>query len=102
ISQSEIFDPLRVLAQEWTASMKQYGPGVLNLKLEQLLGTPVQAAAFAKLVQELLTKTAQYEEKLPASLLNQRISVPGVTFYDYDVLLLKDALERLRTLVFGK
>jgi len=98
ISESAAFEELRPLALEWERAIKEYGPGVLDLKLEHGLETPNQQRVFGDLMEEILSRCVEYKSRIPASTLNERISAPGVTFFDYDVAAVTAALEKLRHL----
>jgi hypothetical protein len=92
------------LARDWRLSLQQYGPGVIDLKIEELLQTPAQRQDFSELLDTILQNFAQYPSTIPASLLNERTAVfiMGVTFCDYKGSLLGDAVKKLQMLLAGQ
>jgi len=99
ISELPEVESLRPLAEEWQSVLHQYGPGLVDLKVDRLLVTPEQERDFTTLLETILAEAAQYHDTIPASFLNNQASIPGVTFHDYKVSLLRDAVKRLELLV---
>jgi hypothetical protein len=89
---------LEGVSREWEQALRQYGPGVLDLKLDELLRTADQRREFGALLEDVKERIGEYKSKIPGSVLNEKIRIPGVVFYDYDVSLPINALEKLKVL----
>ena len=102
ILKSSHLESLRSLADEWRWMLDHYGPGVIDLKIEQLLFTSAQQQDFATLLAAIIEQANQYHDTIPASILKEWASVPGVTYVDYKVSILVHAVERLKVLLGKK
>jgi hypothetical protein len=70
------------------------------LKLEENLNTPEKVTAFTEFLDLIGNQVAQFNDVIPAEILNSQIRVYGpVTFYDNKTAPICDALKTLRILV---
>ena len=95
-------DPITILvARMWKEDLKGYGPGTIDLKLEEM-GSGMRASSL-KLVRDARKMVEKMGDYVPASLLNDRNRIPGIAFYDLKKELLLDTIIKLeRLLVDGK
>lgn len=87
------------LATDWEKALRQYGPGVIDLKLEQFIATPDELRKFKALLSVILERTSQHDTRIPAQVLNELVSAHGVRFGDYSVFHVEEAVKRLQALV---
>jgi len=99
IRQSPDFVGFKNLALHWKQSILQYGPGVIDLKLEQFITTPDEIQEFRALLSAILKQASQPNKIISAQVLNKLVSAPGVTFGDYKVSYLEEAINKLHALV---
>jgi hypothetical protein len=102
VRQSPKFYQLRDIVKGWEDSLEGYGPGVIDLKLEQLDRCPELVEKLEELLAAILVDASQYGEKIPSGMLNGQHTAPGVSFYDYDITYLKRAIGRLHSLISEK
>ncbi len=99
VSQSGEYPTLRNLVEQWTANVRLYGPGVLDLALDGALKMPAAKGELVAALNTVKAKIAEFGSIIPADLLNSRNIAPGVTFNDYSVPILRDATARLERLI---
>ena len=79
-----------------------YGPGVIDLKLEQFEQDPEAVRELRELLHLILQEISQYGEKIPAAVLNNELPVKaatGVTFVDFKISFIKEAVEKIEALI---
>src|SRR5689334_18360368 len=101
INHSTEFRGLQGLAGQWQESLRQYGPGTIDLKLEQIVVDPERLLSLERLLGKILEQISHYHEKIPADVLNERLSVSGVRFNDFDVANIEEAVKKLQTVFFA-
>ena len=100
--QSPRFEKIRNLLDDWRASLPMYGPGVIELNLDQSARDPEAVRELRELPKLILHKISQYHEKIPAAVLNNELpikGITGVTFYDYKISFIKEAVEKIEALI---
>jgi|SRR6185437_3636839 len=99
ISKSTQFENLQSLAVEWRTALDLYGPGCIDLKIDELLQTPTQVKEFATLLERVFQQASQYHEKIPADVVSKMVTVRGVKFEDYRVERVNEAVRKLQILI---
>ena len=85
------------LLGEWEHSLRHYGPGLIDLALEQM--TDAEAQEVAAAIREVRERVGTFGERVPESVLRARNITPGVVFADFPVRLLVEAAVRLENLI---
>jgi hypothetical protein len=81
IDGSPQFGNLADLAAEWKKIPSLYGPGVIDLKIDDLVETPSQVRELKTLLETVLEQASQYGNgEIPPDVLNKMVIVPGVIF----------------------
>jgi hypothetical protein len=93
------FAKLRSLAAQWQESLLQYGPGIIDLKIDTLSQTPETIRELMDLLNKVVERVEKFHGTIPADVLNLQLSVPGVTFCDCKVSSIKEAVMSIRALV---
>jgi hypothetical protein len=101
VNQSPEFRGLRNLVAQWQESLREYGPGIIDLKLEQFVQGPNEVSEFGALLSTVLNQVSYYHEAIPADVLNKQLSVLGVTFSDCKVSSVEEAVKKLQALIAG-
>jgi hypothetical protein len=99
IDKSKEHECLRSLANEWLQSMVTYGPGVIDLKLADFLCTPDQRTSLLAVLDVLLDEVRQYQDSIPASVLNGLSPALGVQFSNMKVSIIEAAISKLTGLL---
>lgn len=86
---------VQALVTRWQDALTGYGPGTIDLGLDDLSSDAELCAQLSLLLSTLRGEILSYGSVVPAALLNESNRAPGVTFYDYPVARLVVALERL-------
>ena len=86
------------LAAAWDETCSNYGPGVIDLKLESVASTPAQSE-LTLLLSTLEDNLDRLGSVIPATTLNDRWAVPGVRFKDYTTSKLIAAIGKIRNLL---
>src|SRR4051812_6288851 len=72
IELSEQFESLKSLATEWRKVPSLYGPGCIDLNIENLVVTPTQRMEFAMLLEAILRQTSRsFPKGIPVDVLNK-------------------------------
>lgn len=80
--------------------MLQYGPGVIDLKLEQLITTLERLKEFRALLSAIDERASKHDGSIPAQVLDDLVSAPGVVLFgDYSVSHVKEAVKKLEELL---
>jgi hypothetical protein len=74
---------LEHVAEHWERALASYGPGVLDLELDTLMRSPVEVNSLSALLSSIEAELAPYGGIVPASVLNDLVSLPGIKFADY-------------------
>ena len=90
---------LRTVIAGWKRGLTVYGPGTIDLELDDLASFEGERSQLISLLTAIDDKIDKFGETVPASLLNERCLVPGVTFRDYPTSLLKGAIKTIKTLL---
>ena len=91
---------LEECAEQWKCALANYGPGVLDLGLEELENAPTKIDALAALLTGIEVEVIRSGESVPASVLNALTDrVPGVVFSDYKVELILELIRAFRCLL---
>lgn len=93
------FENLQKLREAWKEVPKMYGPGVIDLKIDELIKTDTQVGELRTLLETVLQQAAQYHEQIPADILEKMVVVPGIRFNDYRVEWVNEAIKKLRKLI---
>jgi len=96
------FEELQELIMQWHDSLRHYGPGVIDLRLERLEQAPEMARKLGELLTEIINGIAQYGETIPAYVLNEQSSVPGVKFSDYRAKNVEESVKKLQSLISSR
>ena len=99
IRESSQFESLQSLAMAWQQVPKMYGPGVIDLKIDELIQTHTEVRELRKLLETVLQKASKYHETIPAPVLKKIVMVPGIRFNDYKVGWVNEAVKKLQTLI---
>jgi hypothetical protein len=99
IHQSASFAGFRDLETHWRRSIRQYGPGVLDLKLEQFITTPDKTRELRALLSTIVERASQHGKTVSAQVLNELISAPDVVFGDLNISYIEEAIKKLQALV---
>lgn len=81
--------------------MYGYGPGVIDLKLDALIGSPAEVSSMMEILDRARDELAAFGTKIPAATLNARNIVTGIQFYDYPVGYTLSAVDELKRLMLG-
>ncbi|MBV8224672.1 MAG: hypothetical protein JO232_05730 [Verrucomicrobia bacterium] len=76
---------LEHVAEHWKRALASYGPGVLDLELDKLMGAPGDVSSLSTLLSRIEAELAPYGGIVPASVLNDLVFMPGIKFADYQV-----------------
>ena len=93
------FEELQELMMQWRESLQHYGPGVIDLRLEQLDKAPAMAGKLGELLVAIVNHISKYGETIPAHVLNEQSSVPGVKFSEYSAKNVEESVKRLQSLI---
>lgn len=86
--------------EDWQMSLKYYGPGLIDLHLEELLVTTAAKQDLAALLQRISRQIEDYGDEVPLPILKRMIPVRGVIFVaGYKTAFLREAVSELQTLV---
>jgi hypothetical protein len=101
IRQSTRFARFKGLENHWRQSMLQYGPGVIDLKLDQFLTIPDETREFRALLSAILDQASQHGKAIPANVLTELISAPRIRVGtgDYAVSYIEVAIKKLEALL---
>lgn len=83
----------------WQAGLKGYGPGTIDLQLEQIASSDEAKDQLLTALASVEERLEQYGNMIPATVLNKLCAVPGVDFRDYPTSLLSSAAAKLAGLV---
>lgn len=94
------FPHLGALTEAWRSIPRGYGPGVIDLKLEELLQTPAHVEEFAALLDRISARLKEYPGTIPAAWLNSSVGAASrIAFNDFKASFAIEAVEKLRALV---
>ncbi|MGK3964010.1 hypothetical protein WMF38_07500 [Sorangium sp. So ce118] len=79
----ETYAPLAILANEWTQTLVNHGPGTIDMNLDHIASSHESTSCFCKLLLAVDTSLRQFGNIVPSSLLNRQRLAPGVSFTDY-------------------
>jgi hypothetical protein len=99
IDKSKEHEHLHGLAKAWLQSMGGYGPGVIDLKLDDFLNTSDERVSFLAILEVLSDKVRQYQDSIPAGVLNSLSPIPGIQFSDIKVSIVESAISKLIGLI---
>ena len=94
----EEFSTIAPTVRGWSASLADYGPGVIELDLASLASSHVERNELEALL-SLVERTARRFGSIPASFLNTESCAPGIEFSDYQSDLVSRTVEKLRMLL---
>jgi hypothetical protein len=101
-NQSPRFEKIRSLLDDWRAALPMYGPGVIDLNLDQFAQDPEAVRELTELLNLILHTISQDHKKIPAPVLNTELPIKGatgVTFVDYEISFIQKAVERIEALI---
>lgn len=81
--------------------MDGYGPGVIDLKFDALIGSPAELSSMMEILDKVREELAAFGTKIPSATLNERNIVTGVEFYDYPVEYTLSAVDELKQLLLS-
>ena len=93
------YPSLQSFIENWRQNCINSGPGTIRLKLDDVAASYAARMELQQLLADVERELGKFGEKVPASLLNTLCKVRGVKLYDYDVTLIKSAIERIRALI---
>lgn len=93
------YEALRPRAAQWKRDLGGYGPGTIDLCLDESALSDQAQRDLRAVLSRLDDQLEQMGPKISAIVLNEVSGAPGVTFQDYPTSLLKDAVARLRALI---
>lgn len=96
------FEKIRNMINDWRASLPGYGPGVIELNLDQIAEDPKALRELKELLELIQQKISQYHDKIPAAVLNEELGLKEPTrivFYDYKISFVKEAVEKIEALI---
>lgn len=94
----ERYSTLMPFIERWEKNCVGYGPGTLDLQLEDIVDDQETESELALLLKDVEGKLSSYRETIPASLLSS-CKAHGVTFKDYPISNVNSTIERIRTLI---
>jgi hypothetical protein len=97
VSRPDEYLELRPLLSEWKRDLVTYGPGTIDLKLDAV--SHRGRAQLRSLLASVGDRVEQFGNSVPASVLTERLQVPGVRFNDYPVSVLRTVVNALRKLL---
>jgi hypothetical protein len=89
------------LVAEWERALIGYGPGVIDMNLDEVVSSESVSREFGALLSRTANRIRDLGPSVPATLLNARCQAPGVKFAEFPSSLLLEALEQLRSCVFS-
>lgn len=92
------YPSLHPFFQSWEENCIGYGPGMLDLRLEDIVAHRVAKSQLEQLLIDAEHKLSGFGEMIPASLL-AACKAPGVTLNAYSSSNLKSTIERIRSLM---
>jgi hypothetical protein len=98
LSHASAYPTLRPRAATWTADLKYYGTGIINLRLDDIARSDVTRQEFLDLLSNVRSRAAEFGDSIPPDFLNDRCPAPGVEFRNFPTALLLTAIDRLRAL----
>jgi hypothetical protein len=93
------YDAMLSWISQWQEDLRYYGPGTIDLQLEQLMAVPEAGVQLISLLSAVHDDLRQSGGTVPAPVLQNRCKAPGIIFRDYPVDLLMSAIERLMILL---
>jgi hypothetical protein len=84
---------------EWHKALDGYGPGTIDLRLNDLLSSEEMRQAMLALLDAVDARLRAFDKTVPAWILNGRWSVPDVIFLDYSAAKLSVASSALREML---
>jgi hypothetical protein len=85
---------------QWKHELQDYGPGVIDLQLEQI-DTDARIASFLELLDVVSRQCESYGSCIPASIANSLSRAEGATYVDYSTAMIIDVVDKLRSLVMS-
>src|SRR3954454_723473 len=82
----------------WKSDLANYGPGTIDLRLDETADA-ADLLELRSLIMAADSNLAVKGEKLDGAAINEACRVPGVTFNDYPVVLVRRALSELKALI---
>jgi hypothetical protein len=103
-SSAPSYPRLASFVKRWKHEVATYGPGTIDLRLDDLVTDDLVTATGAlseldSMLTALRARLEQHGRTIPAAVLNSECPTPGVTFYDYPTMHLANACDRLAQLV---
>ena|SRR5258708_37611183 len=99
IRESSQFDSLQSLVMAWQQVPKMYGPGVIDLKIDELVQTHAEVRELRTLLETVLQRASKHHETIPAHVLKKIVMVPDIRFNDYRVEWVNEAVKKLQMLI---
>ena len=90
---------LSAFVNEWNEALETYGPGTIDLKLDELVLSPDAHRQFVSMIHVIEDEIKDTEMHVLTSMLNTQCRVIGVRFIDYRGDLLTKAIANLRRLL---
>ena len=92
------YSSLQPFMECWEENCVGYGPGTLDLRLEDIAADQITKSELEHLLMGVEGKLSGFGKTVPTSLLS-RCRAPGVTFNDYPTSKIKLTIERIRSLM---
>jgi len=93
------YSAITAVLARWERNLAAYGPGTIDLNFNDLASSDKRRSELILLLAAVDKGVGQFGKTIPSSVLNDRCAVPGVTFQDYPISLLRLAMTRLRGLL---
>jgi hypothetical protein len=90
---------LSKVCDRWSAALKSYGPGILDMELDSLTCSPSERFAMVGVLDKIRAQLEVFGTKIPAAVLNELVQIPGVKFHDYPVESATKAIDDLKKLL---
>jgi hypothetical protein len=90
---------LSKVCDHWKGALRSYGPGVLDLEFESLIRSQSDRCLMAEIFDKVREELEAFGTKIPATVLRERVQIPGVKFHDYPVVCVAATATDLKALL---
>ena len=92
-------DSLKPFIDSWKQNCIGYGPGMIDLDLEQISASVNAKSELEQLLKTVENRLGDFGETIPATTLMPWCEAPGVVFNDFPTMRIKKTIERIRGLM---
>jgi hypothetical protein len=93
--ESDLYSELQEITNRWRDSWENYGPGTIDMELEEIAKSPAKRYAFLSLMDSIKQWLISQAPVLHCEKINKEFRISGVVFFDYRVDFLISTLDKI-------